>query len=47
MRIRRAVSSDASSLVDFNQKMALETEGTTLNAAVLKGGVEAVFSDPN
>ncbi len=47
MRIRRAVSSDTSSLVDFNQKMALETEGKTLDAAVLKGGVEAVFSDPN
>lgn len=47
MRIRRAEAGDAASLVDFNQKMALETEGKQLDAAVLEPGVRAVFSDPN
>jgi GNAT superfamily N-acetyltransferase len=47
MDIRRAESSDAASLVDFNQKMALETEGKHLDEAVLSAGVRAVFSDPN
>lgn len=47
MNIRKARGSDAALLVDFNQKMALETEGKTLDTAVLKGGVEAVFSDAN
>ena len=47
MKIRKAESSDAASLVDFNQKMALETEGKRLDEAVLTLGVSAVFSDPN
>jgi GNAT superfamily N-acetyltransferase len=47
MNIRRAESSDAASLVDFNQKMARETEGKQLDGAVLSAGVRAVFSDPN
>jgi GNAT superfamily N-acetyltransferase len=47
MNIRRAESGDAGSLVDFNQKMALETEGKRLDEAVLSAGVRAVFSDSN
>lgn len=41
--IRAAKESDAKSLVDFNQAMALETEGKTLKPEILTSGVEAVF----
>lgn len=47
MNIRKAASSDAASLIDFNQKMALETEGKHLDESVLANGVNAVFADPN
>lgn len=47
MIIRKAENSDAGSLVDFNQKMALETEGKQFEEAVLAEGVRAVFADPN
>lgn len=47
MNVRKAVAEDAASLVSFNQKMALETEGRHLDEAILKNGVEAVFADPN
>lgn len=43
--IRIARAEDAASLVNFNQAMALETEGKSLDAETLKNGVEAVFSD--
>ncbi|MEO6052202.1 MAG: GNAT family N-acetyltransferase [Pyrinomonadaceae bacterium] len=45
MNIRIATSGDADSLVEFNQTMALETEGKHLNGEVLRVGVEAVFGD--
>lgn len=45
MNIRLANASDAADLVEFNQAMALETEGKRLDSQVLKSGVEAVFSD--
>lgn len=45
MIIRIATIADAGSLVEFNQAMALETEGKTLDANVLRSGVEAVFAD--
>ena len=45
MNIRIAGSQDAASLVDFNQAMALETEGMHLDHEVLRSGVEAVFGD--
>ncbi len=44
--IRRAGPGDTASLVDFNQKMALETEGKALDTDVLTKGVSAVFTDP-
>ena len=43
--IRTAVADDRTSLVEFNQAMALETEGKTLAAEVLEPGVSAVFVD--
>lgn len=43
--IRIADRRDAASLVAFNQAMALETEGKTLDPAKISAGVEAVFYD--
>lgn len=45
MNIRIAEKKDAADLVEFNQAMALETEGKKLDSEVLKNGVEAVFDD--
>jgi len=45
MNIRIAAPEDADALVEFNQAMALETEGKQLNGEVLRQGVEAVFGD--
>lgn len=45
MNIRLAKREDAPALVEFNQAMALETEGKRLDSEVLKNGVEAVFDD--
>ena len=47
MTIRIAGKADIDALVDFNRAMALETEGKTLSAEILKPGVEAVFHDTN
>ncbi len=44
--IRRAVERDISSIVRFNANMAAETEGLSLDKAILSAGVEAVFNDP-
>ncbi|HXH69568.1 MAG TPA: GNAT family N-acetyltransferase [Pyrinomonadaceae bacterium] len=45
MKIRIASFEDANSLVEFNQAMALETEGKQLDAQILQSGVEAVLRD--
>jgi GNAT superfamily N-acetyltransferase len=45
MKIRLAEGSDAAALVEFNQAMALETEGRTLETQILQSGVESVFRD--
>ncbi len=45
MNIRTAKFEDADSLVEFNQAMALETEGKRLDSQILRNGVEAVLSD--
>lgn len=45
MEIRIAERKDTASLVEFNQAMALETEGKQLDSEILKSGVEAVFDD--
>lgn len=46
MNIRVAAETDAPSLIEFNQAMALETEGKELDGDVLAKGVSSVFSDP-
>jgi ribosomal protein S18 acetylase RimI-like enzyme len=43
--IRLANENDAAAMVQFNQAMALETEGKTLDSQTLTNGVEAVFPD--
>lgn len=45
MIIRIATAEDAASLVEFNQAMALETEGKHLDPKTLVSGVQAVFAD--
>jgi ribosomal protein S18 acetylase RimI-like enzyme len=47
MNIRIAEKEDAPALIEFNQAMAMETEGKKLDSDVLQKGVEAVFSDEN
>jgi GNAT superfamily N-acetyltransferase len=47
MNIRLAQPSETDALVEFNQAMALETEGKHLNAEILLSGVRAVFNDPH
>ena len=45
MNIRTANAEDAASLIEFNQAMALETEGKHLDSRILESGVKAVFQD--
>ncbi len=45
MNIRLAQKEDTPALVEFNQAMALETEGKRLEAQILQAGVRAVFDD--
>ncbi|MEP7036852.1 MAG: GNAT family N-acetyltransferase [Acidobacteriota bacterium] len=45
MNIRLAKVEDAPDLIEFNQAMALETEGKRLETRILQSGVEAVFND--
>jgi len=45
-KIRRATIEDISTIVDFNEAMALETEGKILESPILSSGVNAVFQDP-
>ena len=45
MNIRLAEKNDHQALVEFNQAMALETEGKTLDTQILQSGVESVFHD--
>jgi GNAT superfamily N-acetyltransferase len=46
LTVRRATPADAPHLVEYNRRMALETEGKTLDPAVLAAGVAAVLADP-
>jgi ribosomal protein S18 acetylase RimI-like enzyme len=46
-QIRKATSDDASVIIDFQQKMAWETEQMHLVAETISKGVIAVFSDSN
>lgn len=42
-----ASAGDAPALVEFNQAMALETEGKTLDPDTVNAAVRAVFDDPH
>lgn len=45
--IRKATTADIPSLVEFQQKLAHETENVTLNSAILHKGMQAMFDDPS
>jgi GNAT superfamily N-acetyltransferase len=45
MIVRLATAADLEALVEFNQAMALETEGKRLDPETLGSGVAAVFDD--
>jgi ribosomal protein S18 acetylase RimI-like enzyme len=45
IRVRFAEEKDASALISFNQAMAIETEGKSLDTRILQQGVNAVFQD--
>jgi ribosomal protein S18 acetylase RimI-like enzyme len=45
--IRRARSEDAAIIVEFNRRLAFETEGKELNLTVLRAGVAAALADPS
>jgi GNAT superfamily N-acetyltransferase len=44
--IRKATSSDAAAIIDFQQKMAWETEQMNLKSELITKGVDAVFQNP-
>ncbi len=46
VRVRLAEEEDHEVIIDFQLKMAMETEGLSLNETILRKGVYAVFSDP-
>ncbi len=46
LRIRLAVHDDLAQLVEFNARMARETEGRELDRARLSGGIARVLADP-
>lgn len=46
MKIRIATSREIGALMEFNQAMALETEGKKLPAETVRRGVKAVLLDP-
>jgi GNAT superfamily N-acetyltransferase len=46
LSIRRGVPADAAIIVEFNRLLALESEGKTLDPAVLGRGVAAGLADP-
>lgn len=45
INIRRATPNDAEAIIDFQQKMAWETERITLDPDILREGVNAVFTN--
>lgn len=44
--LRQAEPADAPVIVEFNRRLALESEGKSLDLAVLSGGVAAALADP-
>jgi GNAT superfamily N-acetyltransferase len=47
LTVRQATSDDAPTIVEFNRRLAEESEGKTLDLAVLRKGVAAVLADPH
>jgi ribosomal protein S18 acetylase RimI-like enzyme len=45
--IRKATPGDATAIIDFQQKMAWETEKMTLIPEIIEPGVNAVFGNPD
>ena len=45
--IRKAIPKDAPAIIDFQQKMAWETERITLKQDIITKGVHAVFGNPS
>ncbi|SKC74511.1 GNAT family N-acetyltransferase [Ohtaekwangia koreensis] len=45
--IRKSIASDIPILIDFQQKLALETEHVSLDPQILKKGLQALFDDPS
>ena len=46
LTVRKAIPGDAESIIEFQLKMAWETEKTTLDRETVTKGVNAVFDDP-
>ena len=46
-RVRLAVPADLAAIVEFNRRLALETESKTLDPAVLEAGVACALADPD
>jgi ribosomal protein S18 acetylase RimI-like enzyme len=44
--IREATQTDISTLVDFQQRLADESEGVKLDGTILRAGLQAMFDDP-
>jgi len=44
--IRQGRPADAPTIVEFNRRLAIESEGKTLEAATLEAGVTAALADP-
>jgi GNAT superfamily N-acetyltransferase len=47
IRIRKATPEDAAVIIDFQQKLAWETENLTLDPEIINKGVKAVFTVPS
>jgi GNAT superfamily N-acetyltransferase len=47
MLIREATSRDIPTIIDFQLRMALETENLTLDISILTQGVHQLFKDPS
>jgi ribosomal protein S18 acetylase RimI-like enzyme len=47
LAIRRGTPADAAVIVEFNRRLAEESEGKALDLAVLTRGVTAALADPN
>jgi GNAT superfamily N-acetyltransferase len=45
-RVRQATTADQAVVMEFNRLLALESEGKTLDLAVLRAGVAAQLADP-